>query len=134
MTDPDRATTPGVPSGASARPAPTPLPLDDAAGGGGLAPEGGGGAPPAAGPSVDPAIAALPFDRALAELQGVVARLESGGLPLEESIVLYERGVALHDHCARLLTDAELRVQRLVDQAGGGLRALDFDPDDLTEG
>ncbi len=82
----------------------------------------------------DPAIAALPFDRALAELQGVVAKLESGGLPLEESIVLYERGVALHEHCARLLTDAELRVQRLVDQAGGGLRALDFDPDDLTEG
>ena len=80
----------------------------------------------------DPSIAALPFDRALTELQSVVARLEAGGLPLEESIVLYERGVALHDHCARLLTDAELRVQRLVDQAGGGLRALDFDPDEST--
>ena len=33
-----------------------------------------------------------------------MARLEAGGLPLEESIALYERGVALHDHCARLLT------------------------------
>ena len=92
-----------------------------------------GPTPTAATPTTDPDLAALPFDRALAELQGVVARLETGGLPLEESIVLYERGVALHDHCARLLTDAELRVQRLVDQAGGGLRALDFDPDDLTE-
>jgi exodeoxyribonuclease VII small subunit len=71
----------------------------------------------------------LPFDAALAELQEVVGRLEAGGLPLEESIALYERGVALHDHCARLLTDAELRVQRLVEQAGGTLRALDFDPD-----
>ena len=81
----------------------------------------------------DPEIAALPFDRALAELQGVVAKLEGGGLALEDSITLYERGVALHDHCARLLTDAELRVQRLVDQAGGGLRALDFAPDALTE-
>jgi exodeoxyribonuclease VII small subunit len=74
-------------------------------------------------------IAAMPFDAALAELQEVVGRLEAGGLPLEESIALYERGVALHDHCARLLTDAELRVQRLVEQAGGTLRALDFDPD-----
>lgn len=74
-------------------------------------------------------LATVPFDAALAELQEVVGRLEAGGLPLEESIALYERGVALHDHCARLLTDAELRVQRLVEQAGGQLRALDFDPD-----
>ena len=96
-----------------------------------IATSGNGAAPGAA--TVDPMLAALPFDRALAELQSVVARLEAGGLPLEESIVLYERGVALHDHCARLLTDAELRVQRLVDQAGGGVRALDFDPDELTE-
>lgn len=82
-----------------------------------------------AGPSGAAEIGALPFDAALAELQEVVGRLEAGGLPLEESIALYERGVALHDHCARLLTDAELRVQRLVEQAGGTLRALDFDPD-----
>ena len=74
-------------------------------------------------------IGGLAFDAALAELQSVVARLEQGGLPLEESIALYERGVALHDRCARLLSDAELRVQRLVEQAGGTLRALDFDPD-----
>ena len=75
-------------------------------------------------------LAALPFDAALAELQSVVARLEGGGLPLEESIALYERGVALHEHCARLLGDAELRVQRLVEDAGGALRAIDLDPGD----
>ena len=79
---------------------------------------------------VDPAIAALPFDRALAELQAVVTRLEAGGLPLEESIGLYERGVALHERCAALLTGAELRVQRLVDAAGGSLRTVDLRPDD----
>jgi exodeoxyribonuclease VII small subunit len=72
----------------------------------------------------------LPFDQALAELQGVVSRLEAGGLPLEESIGLYERGVALHDHCAKLLGDAELRVQRLVEQAGGSLRAIDLSTED----
>jgi exodeoxyribonuclease VII small subunit len=79
-------------------------------------------------------VASLAFDQALGDLQAVVQRLEAGGLPLEESITLYERGVALHEHCARLLTDAELRVQRLVEQAGGALRALDFDPDDAAEG
>ena len=75
-------------------------------------------------------LASMPFDAALAELQSVVGRLEAGGLPLEASIVLYERGVALHDHCARLLGDAELRVQRLLEQASGALRTLELAPDD----
>jgi exodeoxyribonuclease VII small subunit len=75
-------------------------------------------------------IAAMPFDRALTELQSVVGRLEAGGLALEDSIDLYERGVALHDHCSTLLSGAELRVQRLVDQAGGRLRAVDLGVDD----
>lgn len=78
-------------------------------------------------------IAVLPFDKALDELRAVVSRLEEGGLPLEESIALYERGAALHDHCAGLLDSAELRVQRLVDGAGGAPRVLDLRPDDGDE-
>jgi exodeoxyribonuclease VII small subunit len=95
-------------------------------------------APPGASPSQPPApageVTAMPFDVALAELQAVVGRLEQGNLPLEESIGLYERGVALHDRCAGLLADAELRVQRLVESAGGALRALDLSPDDAEDG
>lgn len=79
-------------------------------------------------------LAALPFDAALAELQSVVAQLEGGGLALEASIALYERGVALHEHCARLLGDAELRVQRLLEAAGGALRAVDLEPADDAAG
>ena len=88
--------------------------------------------PPAdpVGTTVDPAIAAMPFDQALAELQSVVGRLESGGLALEDSIELYERGVALHAHCARSLTSAEMRVQRLVEGSGGRLQELDVRPED----
>ena len=82
----------------------------------------------AAGPAAD--IATLAFDRALEELRDVVVRLEDGGLPLEESIALYERGAALHEHCGRLLEAAELRVQRLVDAAGGSSRTLDLRPGD----
>ena len=73
-------------------------------------------------------IAGLTFDRALEELQATVAQLEAGGQPLEEAIVLYERGVALHEHCARLLADAELRVKRLVERAGGALEAIAVEP------
>ena len=79
-------------------------------------------------------IAALPFDRALAELQAVVSRLEAGNLPLEESIAYYEQGVLLHEHCSRLLGQAELRVQRLVESAGGQLRAIDMSLGEAEEG
>jgi exodeoxyribonuclease VII small subunit len=81
----------------------------------------------------DPAIMALGFDDALAELQRTVAELEAGGQPLEQSIALYERGVALHERCAQLLGDAELRVSQLVARAGGALEAVDVDPEEATD-
>ena len=89
---------------------------------------------PAADPvSSPPAVDGLAFDDALAELQRTVAELEAGGQSLEASIALYERGVALHERCARLLAEAELRVQRLVERAGGALAALDVRPDESGE-
>ena len=70
------------------------------------------------------AVETLAFDDALAELQRTVADLEAGGQPLETTIELYERGVALHERCAALLGEAELRVATLVERAGGALRAM----------
>jgi exodeoxyribonuclease VII small subunit len=83
--------------------------------------------------STDPALEQLSFDDAFAELQRVVADLEAGGQQLEASIALYERGVALHERCSRLLADAELRVKRLVERAGGALEALDVAPNEAIE-
>lgn len=80
----------------------------------------------------DGEIATLTFDEALAELQRTVAALEQGGQPLEASIALYERGVALHERCARLLSDAELRVQKLVERAGGAIQSLDVAEDEMA--
>lgn len=79
------------------------------------------------------AVKDLSFDDALAELQKTVAELEAGNLPLERSIALYERGVALHERCASLLADAELKVQQLVQRAGGALEAIDVRPEDARE-
>jgi exodeoxyribonuclease VII small subunit len=81
----------------------------------------------------DPAIDALSFDDALADLQRTVAALEAGGQPLEEAIALYERGVALQARCEKLLADAELRVQQLVARAGGVLETRDVSPEDAAE-
>jgi exodeoxyribonuclease VII small subunit len=86
---------------------------------------------PTAAPAAE--IATLSFDEALAELQRTVGELEAGGQPLERTIALYERGVALHERCSSLLADAELRVQQLVARAGGALAAVDVRPEDAAE-
>ena len=59
-------------------------------------------------------VAALPFERALAELEEIVTRLERGSVPLEESIAIYERGEALKARCEALLRDAEMRVEKIT--------------------
>ena len=69
---------------------------------------------------------ALTFDAALAELERTVAELEAGGLPLEQTIARYERGVALERRCEQLLADAELRVRRLVEGARGALAVAEL--------
>jgi exodeoxyribonuclease VII small subunit len=58
-------------------------------------------------------IAEMTYEETFAELQAVVAALESEGRPLDESIALYERGQALVRHCASLLEKAELKVRQL---------------------
>jgi exodeoxyribonuclease VII small subunit len=84
-------------------------------------------------PAPDPAIAALSFDDAFAELRAAVAELEAGGLSLEDTIARTERAVALQRHCERLLGEAELRVKQLVSRPGGGLEARDIAAEDATE-
>ncbi len=78
-------------------------------------------------------IAALPFDRALGEFKSVVEKLEAGNLPLEDSIALFEQGVLLQRRCEKMLSEAELRFQRLVEAAGGKIRATDLPLADAEE-
>lgn len=73
-------------------------------------------------------IATLTFEQALAELEQIVARLESGQAPLEDSIRMYERGAALKAHCETRLEAARLRVEKIVVGAAGaqGVEAAEF--------
>jgi exodeoxyribonuclease VII small subunit len=57
------------------------------------------------------------FERSLAELEAIVARLEGGELSLEDSLAAYERGVALYRECQGALDAAEQRVRLLADPA-----------------
>jgi exodeoxyribonuclease VII small subunit len=53
------------------------------------------------------------FETAIAELEGIVKKLEEGDLTLEASLELYERGVHLSRYCHARLEDAERRIEIL---------------------
>jgi exodeoxyribonuclease VII small subunit len=77
-----------------------------------------------------PPVAELSFEKALAELETIVAKLERGDIALEESIAAYERGEALKAHCAKLLSAAESRVDKIRFGGDGkpqGTEPLDID-------
>jgi len=70
-------------------------------------------------PDTPPQIATLTFEDALKALEEVVRRLESGDVPLDESIALYERGEALRRHCQTRLDAAQERIDKIVAGADG---------------
>ncbi len=60
-----------------------------------------------------PDVATLSFEAAMKELETIVAQLERGDVPLEQSIAIYERGETLKKRCEALLAQAEERVERI---------------------
>ncbi|MCU1260712.1 MAG: Exodeoxyribonuclease small subunit [Bryobacterales bacterium] len=58
------------------------------------------------------------FETGLDELEKVVRELESGDLPLERSLELFEKGMALSETCRKQLLDAETRLEMLIRKEG----------------
>ena len=71
------------------------------------------------------------FEEAMALLDESVERLESGNLTLEESLLVFERGIAASRACGRMLDQTRKRVQVLIEKVGGEfeLEFLDQAPD-----
>lgn len=67
-------------------------------------------------------IAGLSFEKALAELEDIVGKLESGGVALEDSIALYERGAALKAHCEAKLKSAQEKIEKIVVSGTGEVK------------
>jgi exodeoxyribonuclease VII small subunit len=68
------------------------------------------------------------FEEQLAELEKVVDRLESGGLPLDESVKLFEDGMRLSNACKAQLSSAESRIQVLLEpEERGPVRVEELD-------
>ena len=65
------------------------------------------------------------FESSLLELESIVSQMETGSLPLEQSINAYQRGAALLQSCQKLLNDAEQQVRIL--NAANQLEAFEQD-------
>jgi len=60
------------------------------------------------------------FEQAMGQVQQLVATLEQGELPLEESLTQYEQGMQLVNQCRDYLNEAELRVEKIMAQQADG--------------
>jgi exodeoxyribonuclease VII small subunit len=68
------------------------------------------------------------FEESLKRLEKIVEQLEHGELPLEESIKLFEEGTRLSAECKDYLERAEGKVQILIKQRDGSMKAEPFPP------
>ena len=67
------------------------------------------------------------FESSLKKLEEIITELEAGDLPLEKSIKAFEDGIKLTRHCQKLLTEAELKIEKLVDSDDGSFDLESFD-------
>ena len=67
-------------------------------------------------------MAAVKFEDALARLETIVAELERGDLPLNDSLKMFEEGIKLSKTCLKMLDDAERKVEIMVQDKDGKKR------------
>ena len=67
------------------------------------------------------------FESSLKKLEKIVSELEGGDLPLEKSIKAFEEGIKLSRHCQKMLSEAELKIKKLVDSEDGPFDLESFD-------
>ncbi|MGB9147135.1 MAG: exodeoxyribonuclease VII small subunit [Acidobacteriaceae bacterium] len=66
------------------------------------------------------------FEESLTRLEEIVAQMERGDLPLEESVRLFEEGTRLSELCRKQLEEAEGKVEMLVKQRDGAMKREPF--------
>lgn len=72
----------------------------------------------------------LSLDKCFEELEAIVETLERGNIPLEESLKLFERGMALSRRCMRELESIEQRIEMIVEDSTGQAQTVSFRSND----
>lgn len=65
-------------------------------------------------PKIPKDIAAMSFEQAMSELEGIVRDLEGGQVKLDDAVHSYTRGAQLKHHCESKLADARMRVEKIT--------------------
>jgi len=68
----------------------------------------------------------ISFEKAMARLEEIVERLESGQASLDETIRLFEEGKKLGQECRRQLSEVEKKIEMIVEKEGGEIETVDF--------
>lgn len=68
------------------------------------------------------------FEAAVGELEGIVRKIEGGSLTLDESLSVFEKGIALTRECEGLLSAAKARVEKVIRDANGNVGVENFEP------
>lgn len=71
-------------------------------------------------------ITKLSFEDALKELENLKVKMESGNIPLDDALMLFERGNALKAHCERILANAKMKVEKIIDNKDGSIDITAF--------
>jgi len=66
------------------------------------------------------------FEKAMEQLEQIVAELEAGDIPLEKALQKFEEGMALSKYCAQRLDETEKKVALLLTDNAGQLTESDF--------
>ena len=78
-------------------------------------------------------MATIKFEEALSRLESIVAELEKGDLPLNDSLKIFEEGVKLSKTCLKMLDEAERKVEIMVQEKDGKKRLEAFSVESSNE-
>ncbi len=70
------------------------------------------------------------FEKSIEELKEIIDKLESGNIPLEDSLSLFEKGVKILNTANKKLTQMEKKVEILIENSDGKIKREDFGTDD----
>ena len=74
------------------------------------------------------------FEKALARLEEIAEKLESGDLPLEESLKIFKEGIELSRWCSQILNQTESELKKLVKLEGKKFKLEPLDLESENEG
>ena len=72
-------------------------------------------------------MAELPFEKAFARLEEILEKMNSGEVPLDDAIKIYEEADKLIKQCNKRLTSAEQKIEKLVKSRDGELHTEEFE-------